>query len=35
MIDLASNFGRVGYRMATHMLRNEGNRVNHKRIERI
>lgn len=32
---LACNFGRVGYRKVTHMMRNEGVRINHKRVERI
>ncbi len=31
----ACNFGRVGYRMVTNMMRNEGVRINHKRVERI
>ncbi len=31
----ACNFGRVGYRMVTDMMRNEGTQVNHKRVERI
>ena len=31
----ASNFGRVGYRMVTNMMRNEGKQINHKRVERI
>ena len=31
----ACNFGRVGYRMVYHMMRNEGTRINHKRVERI
>jgi len=31
----ASNFGRVGYRMVTDMMRNEGTLINHKRVERI
>ena len=35
MIDLARRFGRYGYRMITGMLRAEGWRVNHKRVERI
>lgn len=35
MVDLASQFGRYGYRMITGMLRREGWRVNHKRIERL
>jgi transposase InsO family protein len=35
MIELASAYGRYGYRQITGMLRNEGWRVNHKRIERL
>lgn len=35
IIDKACNFGRVGYRMVTHMMRNEGYNINHKRVERI
>jgi len=35
IIDKACNFGRVGYRMVTDMIRNEGTRINHKRVERI
>ena len=35
IIDKACNFGRVGYRMVTDMMRNEGTRINHKRVERI
>lgn len=31
----ATNFGRVGYRMVTNMMRNEGRKINHKRVERI
>ena len=31
----ACNFGRVGYRMVTDMIRNQGKPVNHKRVERI
>lgn len=31
----ACNFGRVGYRMVTDMMNNEGREINHKRIERI
>lgn len=31
----ACNFGRVGYRMVTNMMRNEGVEINHKRVERI
>ena len=33
--ELATQYGRYGYRMITGMLRNEGWRVNHKRVERI
>ena len=35
VVQLARRFGRYGYRMITGMLRAEGWRVNHKRIERI
>ena len=35
IVRLASQYGRYGYRMITGMLRNEGWRVNHKRVERI
>ncbi len=35
IIEIACNFGRVGYRMVTNMLRNKGILVNHKRVERI
>ena len=35
MIGLASQYGRYGYRLITGMLRNEGWKVNHKRIERL
>ena len=35
VIDVACNYGRVGYRMATSMLRNTGLKINHKRVERI
>jgi Transposase and inactivated derivatives len=35
IIHKACNYGRVGYRMVTHMLRNEGIKINHKRVERI
>ena len=34
-IELASQYGRYGYRRITAMLRNEGWKVNHKRIERL
>ncbi len=35
IIELVSNYGRVGYRMVTAMLHNQGRHVNHKRVERI
>lgn len=35
MIELASQYGRYGYRIVTGMLRNEGWKVNHKRVERL
>ena len=35
IIQLASQYGRYGYRRITAMLRNVGWRVNHKRVERI
>jgi len=35
IIELASQYGRYGYRRITAMLRQEGWRVNHKRVERI
>lgn len=35
MIDLASRYGRYGYRRITALLRREGWRVNHKRVERL
>jgi len=35
IIDLASEYGRYGYRRVTGLLRNEGWRVNHKRVERL
>lgn len=35
IIDKACNYGRVGYRMVTDMIRNEGIKINHKRVERI
>jgi transposase InsO family protein len=35
VVMLARRFGRYGYRMITGMLRAEGWRVNHKRVERI
>ena len=35
IVDLARKYGRYGYRRITVLLRNEGWRVNHKRVERI
>jgi transposase InsO family protein len=35
IIDLASQYGRYGYRRVTRLLVDEGFRVNHKRVERI
>ncbi len=35
IIELASQYGRYGYRRITAMLRREGWQVNHKRVERI
>jgi transposase InsO family protein len=35
IVRLASRFGRYGYRRVTVLLRNDGWRVNHKRVERI
>ena len=35
VVKVAGRFGRYGYRMVTGMLRAEGWRVNHKRVERI
>ena len=35
MVQLASDYGRYGYRRVTAFLRDEGWRVNHKRIERL
>ena len=35
IIELATRFGRYGYRRITALLRREGWRVNHKRVERI
>jgi putative transposase len=34
MVELATQYGRYGYRRITALLRREGWRVNHKRIER-
>jgi transposase InsO family protein len=35
IVDLASRFGRYGYRRITALLRDRGWRVNHKRVESI
>jgi len=35
VIELASQYGRYGYRRVTALLRNEGWIINHKRVERI
>ena len=35
IIELVCEYGRIGYRMVTYMLRNEGILINHKRVERI
>jgi len=35
IINLACNYGRVGYRMVAAMMRNNGRKINHKRVERI
>jgi transposase InsO family protein len=35
VIELASQYGRYGYRRITALMRREGWRVNHKRVERI
>ena len=35
MVELASSYGRYGYRKVTALLQDEGWRVNHKRIERL
>jgi len=35
IIELATQYGRYGYRRITALLRQEGFRVNHKRVERI
>lgn len=35
MIELATQYGRYGYRIVTGMLRNEGWKVNHTRVERL
>ena len=35
IVSLASEYGRYGYRRITALLRGDGWRVNHKRVERI
>jgi transposase InsO family protein len=35
VIEKVCKYGRVGYRMVTSMLRNDGKHINHKRVERI
>ncbi len=35
MIELATKYGRYGYRRITALLQREGFQVNHKRIERL
>ena len=35
MIELATKYGRYGYRRITALLQREGLRVNHKRVERL
>jgi len=35
MVELATEYGRYGYRRVTAMLRSDGWRVNHKRVERL
>ena len=35
MVELATKYGRYGYRRVTAMLREQGWQVNHKRIERL
>ena len=35
VIELASKYGRYGYRRVTALLRNQGWIINHKRVERI
>ncbi len=35
MVELATQYGRYGYRRVTALLRAEGFRVNHKRVERL
>ena len=35
VIELASQYGRYGYRRITALLNNEGWKINHKKVERI
>jgi len=35
MVELATQYGRYGYRMVTELLREDGWKMNHKRIERL
>ena len=35
MIELATKYGRYGYRRITELLEREGFKVNHKRVERL
>ena len=35
MVELATQYGRYGYRRVAALLRAEGWRVNHKRVERL
>ena len=35
MVELATQYGRYGYRRITAMLQGEGGKVNHKRVERL
>jgi hypothetical protein len=35
IVDLASEYGRYGYRRITALLRHQGWHVNHRRVERI
>ena len=35
MIELATKYGRYGYRRITALLQREGFKVNHKRVERL
>ena len=35
MIELATKYGRYGYRRITALLQREGFQINHKRVERL